>query len=330
MLLEPLLAAELPWIIRLQQLGDFGGLMKAVSNLGPSIYLIGALALVYLCWDARLGARLLLVYFTSGYVAYLGKLIFHTPRPWWMDATVRAHELHTSSYGFPSGHALIAASVWFLLAHSLRGRLAWIGAGLIVAGVCFSRVYLGSHFISDVVGGCLFGALWCGWFLRNESRVERFFHSSPWARQAACSFVAAAGLAGLGWITGQVVARLDDPSRWPEYPGGALNYGSLGAYTGALFGLGAGLCLNARSLAFDAGGSWWQRLARIAFVAAPVLVYWLRPRGLLKEWPGWMLLFSHFIFYSVAAFGLMFLLPWLFSKLGLVRSRAPRADGLSR
>ncbi|MFD4631770.1 phosphatase PAP2 family protein [Streptomyces sp. NPDC058284] len=84
------------------------------------------------------------------------------PRPVWPDPVDSAHFA-----AFPSGHAMTATIVcglllWLLHTHGARPalwRTALALAALSVTGVGLTRVWLGVHWPSDVLGGWLLGAL---------------------------------------------------------------------------------------------------------------------------------------------------------------------------
>lgn len=113
------------------------------------------------------GKRIYLVPFWVGIlgseaVSLFGKMAVHRPRP---EVGVYLEK----SFSFPSGHATIAVAFYGFLAYVLwqqnstnwkrRANIVFFTTLLILA-IGFSRLYLGVHFLSDVWGGYLLGALW--------------------------------------------------------------------------------------------------------------------------------------------------------------------------
>ena len=89
------------------------------------------------------------------------KLIFHRPRPQLAWAQVQPE------YSFPSGHAMnslvfyvaVALIVWVLWGRR-AGRVSAVLAVVLALLIGTSRIYLGYHYFTDVVGGFLAGAAW--------------------------------------------------------------------------------------------------------------------------------------------------------------------------
>ena len=95
---------------------------------------------------------------------YWLKLAIHRPRPPYATALI-----HHPSWSFPSGHAMgslvgygMLAYVILLVAHGSRRTQLMVGgaAALMIAAIGLSRLYLGVHYISDVVGGYAAGLVW--------------------------------------------------------------------------------------------------------------------------------------------------------------------------
>ena len=144
-------------------------LMFACSAIGsPAVVLTIATAAALLAYRRRQAmAALLLVLAVPGgmLLNVLVKLLVHRQRPVFDDPI-----LSLSSSSFPSGHAagstlllgaLAAIVIWHVRTWQLR-VLAISAALLLVALICFSRIYLGVHFLSDVVAGFLEGCVWLG------------------------------------------------------------------------------------------------------------------------------------------------------------------------
>ncbi|MDO9399387.1 MAG: phosphatase PAP2 family protein [bacterium] len=95
---------------------------------------------------------------TGGIFGYLLKLLIHRDRP--VNSVYFEH-----SFSFPSGHAIFAMIFYGFLAYVLARCIKTWWHKVVIFFVCFiiilaigfSRLYLGVHYVSDVLGGYLLG-----------------------------------------------------------------------------------------------------------------------------------------------------------------------------
>ena len=92
--------------------------------------------------------------FVEGVVAPASKHVLDRPRPAWADPVVEL-----SSMSYPSGHATAAATTAVAVVLVVRHRAATCAALVLAVAVAASRVFLGVHYLSDVVAGLLLGSL---------------------------------------------------------------------------------------------------------------------------------------------------------------------------
>ena len=139
----------------------FDLVMIAVTNYG--IYaLVAATALLWWKRDQRAEARNACLVAGLSFLASLALnqvllLFLHRIRPY--DAGV-SHLLIAPNpdWSFPSDHATAAAAIIAGLWSKKLPRIAVL-FGMFAALICFSRVYVGVHYVSDVVGGMAIGTL---------------------------------------------------------------------------------------------------------------------------------------------------------------------------
>ena len=92
----------------------------------------------------------------SLFAVHFLKVLFAEPRPFMVLKNV--HLLAAGldkSPSFPSGHATLAFMVAVILANYFKRKYLFF---LIAIAICFSRVYLGVHYVSDVAAGALIGS----------------------------------------------------------------------------------------------------------------------------------------------------------------------------
>lgn len=177
---QPFDEAVLRWM-ELHQTEWLQRLMLEVTMLGTWIVvlsIVGIAGLFLWLTQHKYSALLLLVAAAGGIgINNILKIGFGRPRP-----QVFEWGTHVTTSSFPSGHAMSAAVVFITVAYlaarlqkTHRARLATLAvAGFVVACICFSRMYLGVHYPSDVLAGVIIGLAWASFCMATLEAIQRF------------------------------------------------------------------------------------------------------------------------------------------------------------
>jgi undecaprenyl-diphosphatase len=145
--------------------------LQVVTFLGTSVALytltglVAALAMVR--WRPRSALFIVVTVVSGAVLNHIVKEAVGRERPKFADPLI-----HSGGPSFPSGHAMNSAIVFSCAVIVLAVVLGRTGGGLfriavnvgvlVVVAIGFTRIALGAHYLSDVVGGWLIAAAWVG------------------------------------------------------------------------------------------------------------------------------------------------------------------------
>lgn len=163
----------------------FTSAMKAISDVGSPIgwWIVLTPVFGWLLYRRlpRLAAFLAVTALGSSLLNGLIKTTVDRARPKLPDAVAKAHGM-----SFPSGHtqsATVGCGILVLIFLPVvsRGRRRWLylAAALVVALIGFSRIALGVHYLSDVLGGVIIGIAWVLAMTAAFSAWRREEHKPP-------------------------------------------------------------------------------------------------------------------------------------------------------
>jgi undecaprenyl-diphosphatase len=148
----------------------FDGLMRGVSALGEPAIAMTLTAIAMLIFAIRrqwLEAVFMLATTSSALLAFVLKELIHRTRPFPVTENASGFLQSINQYSYPSGHVL-----FFVVFFGFFAYLAWIHfagrARVIVIAICGalivligpSRIFLGVHWASDVLGSYIIGTIW--------------------------------------------------------------------------------------------------------------------------------------------------------------------------
>ncbi len=132
------------------------GIMKVITSLGGAYVLIAlTLGALLVLKNRKISIMITLNLVISTVLNFLLKYVIERPRPEGYGLIIE------SGYSFPSGHSMISMAfygliiylIWKLVKKENIKYICSVFLGLLIVLIGFSRIYLGVHYASDVIGG---------------------------------------------------------------------------------------------------------------------------------------------------------------------------------
>ena len=271
---------------------------SAVSMLGSANFYVALVAIGYWTLDKRSSRRAALLLLASSYSNYWLKVSLRNPRPPpsnWLPGT------EASNYSLPSGHAQTSTTLWGWL--SLKSGEAWMwGLSLaLILLIGLSRVYIGVHWLGDVLLGWAVGAV----LLLVASRLEE------WASSLASKY--GADTLYLGLVVLGLVSMVLTEYLFPvNLAGMGDNFGRNGGF---MVGMGVGLMLERRYVNFEVpeSGERRRRVLRAVLGLALVLIVMIGLSPVLPSEIYWL----QAVRYALSVITALFIWPYIFTRLNL-------------
>jgi len=138
--------------------------VTALGGLALTVVL-GLLAVMIFLLGKDPAAAIHLILTSSGgfIISLYTKNIIARPRP-----SIIPQLIHASGFSYPSGHSITSSAIYVTMAilacrhfKSIQKRTVLLMlAGIMIALISFSRIYLGVHYPSDTMSGALMGIAW--------------------------------------------------------------------------------------------------------------------------------------------------------------------------
>lgn len=248
--MEPLLSMQVSINLLLQQFSPYlDQPARLLSYVFSPFFMFTFLPLLYWSVNNYFGIRLAYLILLADFFGGAAKVWLNQPRPFQFDSRVQKLSGLEQSPGFPSKHTINAFLVAGFLAAMVRRWWVYILAGLIIIVVPLSRLYLGVHFITDLLGGYLIGAVVLLVYLLGREKIDIWLTSlNPFLKL----LLAVVPIALLLFI--------------------ASDHHSV-RNIGVLMGIGIGLVIDQQWIKFNSNGGFFERIVRA--VLGLVILYGL-------------------------------------------------------
>lgn len=230
-------------------------LFLGISHLGSEVASVILVFVIYWCVSKKKGYFVLANILFSLGINQILKLHFHVPRPFVKDPnfTIADGARSTATgHSFPSGHTQNSTALYGSVFVVMKQRAVRIVCAAMIVLVAFSRMYLGAHYPTDVLGGFVCGMavliLMLFLFKRFEDRPG-FLPVLFWTGTVV--LIAAALMFEAGpWKS------IGSPEEMPEMLQG------IGICAGCMLGVAVGAPIERRFVRFETRAVWWAQILK--------------------------------------------------------------------
>jgi membrane-associated phospholipid phosphatase len=291
-----------------------------ISTLGLEEFYLALLPLIYWSVHKEAGRALAYVFLLGNVLNTMLKHALRQPRPFWLDPTVERFTDY--GYGVPSGHSQFTTIIYLFIAIWVRRRWVWLLALTLIILMSISRVYLGSHFIQDVVVGLLLGLLVLGGYFLWQRRYATGFSKRIMGQRLLVAVAVPLGLTAVYLIIRLIIGEPDTNVAWAAFIPVAELESLEGMVTAvaSLLGAGIGLVLERSRVRFLVAGPIWQRAVRYLLGIIVAGAIWAGLGQVFPDDPLWLALPLRLLRYALLTLWVTYYAPWLFVKLKLAEA----------
>jgi membrane-associated phospholipid phosphatase len=322
--------AELAINLFLQNLGSWLTLpMQVISGLGQEDFFIAVMPALFWCIDTDFSVRLGIMLLASASLNCYVKILFHSPRPFWFSDSIKPLSMETS-FGFPSGHAQNSLSIWGLMSVYVKRNWFWALSAAVVLLVGLSRIYLGMHFATDVLGGWLIGAALVFLFLRLDAPAINWLKQRNTLELVGLAVLSSLLLIAFQFLAMFPVQNWSMPSDWlsrsnPQNLVSQENPFSINSQVtsaGIWLGMLLGVIFTRRRGGFDTRGSIQDKLARYAAGIFGVGLLYLGLAAIMPHTDDLVGQCLRYFRYALIGFWVTGAAPYLFIRFGWAKVKS--------
>lgn len=290
--------------------------MEFFSFCATEEFFMLVMPILYWCIDSAIGMRVGVVVMMSSSVVDVIKMACHLGRPYWMFPKVRAYAVETS-FGLPSGHTQKAVAVWATMATSFKKSWLWIISIIMISMIALSRIYLGVHFLSDVLMGLVISVLLLILYLGLEGPVVCWAKRQPMWIIILASLMACLVPILISAAIRNMNADWQVPRDWLVTDIDPFSLEGTLTLNGTLFGMLVGYAWLMRAGGFQTSGSPLQLILRYLLGVAGIFVIRYGLKYVFPESGDWGGHALRFIRYGIIGLWVTALAPLLFIRLKL-------------